>query len=117
MSAITIEPTRCGSRGQLYRVHYEGEVVIASTRVPALDACRALLARGITGRLEVWRAWKTFHDLSVDIEKGARLTVRENAQHGPRFGKWSPLAETAVSRAIGKPCAPVETDGVLEAAG
>jgi hypothetical protein len=46
---ITIEPTTIrGERGQYYRVYFEGAVLIEEP----FEACRALVARGITGRLE-----------------------------------------------------------------
>jgi hypothetical protein len=47
-----------GEREHRYRVTYEGQTLIASCRVPGLDARRALLAMGITGRLEMWRPGK-----------------------------------------------------------
>ena len=57
---ITIEPTEIrGERGQRYRVHYGDAVLIEDTWNPEFEACRALVARGITGRLDVWRAGKT----------------------------------------------------------
>ena len=34
---------------------YASETLVEGGRNPIFDACRALLARGITGRLEVWR--------------------------------------------------------------
>jgi hypothetical protein len=71
---IVIEPTSIrGERGQYYRVYFEGTVLIEDTWNPEFEACRALVARGITGRLEVWRADKHYPGLIVpDIEEGAR---------------------------------------------
>src|SRR5262249_3849430 len=92
---IFIEPTSIrGDKGQYYRVHYEGGVLIDETWNPEFEACRALLARGVTGRLEVWRAGKDYPDMLVrDIAKAAEWTVVENEQHGPRFARWRPLPE------------------------
>jgi hypothetical protein len=54
---IVIEPTTIrGERGQRYRVHHEGVVLLEDCWNPETDACRALTERGITGRLEVWRS-------------------------------------------------------------
>jgi hypothetical protein len=77
---ITIEPTSIrGERGQYYRVYFEGAVLIEDTWNPEFEACRALVARGITGRLETWRAGKSHPGMIVpDIEEGARWTVVEN---------------------------------------
>ena len=48
---IQIQPTTIrGERGQYYRVHYDGSVLIDETWNPELEACRALLARGIVGQ-------------------------------------------------------------------
>jgi len=87
---IHIEPTTIrGDRGQYYRVHYEGAPLIDETWNPELEACRALLARGIVGRLEIWRAGKPHPDMLVpDIAKAAEWTVEENEEHGPRFVRY-----------------------------
>jgi hypothetical protein len=52
---IVIEPmTIRGERGQCYRVYFEDAVLIEDTWNPEFEACRALVARGVAGRLEVW---------------------------------------------------------------
>jgi hypothetical protein len=89
--SIEIEPTTLGDRGQRYRVTYLGRVLVESTRNPEFDACRALLAQGITGRLLVRRAGRVCADLALDIERGARLTIRETDAAGPRLVRWEPL--------------------------
>jgi len=73
-------------------VAYAGSVLIKSARIPALDACRALLARGLTGKLQVWRPGSQSHDLVLDIEQAAGWTVWENEQEGPRFVRWRSFA-------------------------
>src|SRR5262249_6427729 len=84
---IDIEPTTIrGKRGQYYRVHFEGAVLIAETRNPEFEACRALSALNVTVRLEVWRFGKSHPDMLVpDIAKAAKWTVVENENQGPRF--------------------------------
>jgi hypothetical protein len=110
---IHLEPTTIrGDRGQYYRVHYRGAPIIDETWNPEFEACRALLARGIVGRLEVWRIGKSHPDMLVpDIAKAAEWTVKENETHGPRFVRWKPLPEdlsqNVVSRAPGIPPAAV----------
>ena len=90
---VTIEPTHIAlETGQRYRVHYEGRVLLENTRVPLLDACRALLAEGITGRLEMWRVGRSPRDAAVDIEVGAGWTVSETRDVGPLFARWRSFA-------------------------
>ena len=86
-------PVSLGDRGHRYRVAFRGGVLIESCRVPGLDACRALLALGITGKLEMWRPRKAWPDLQLDIERAAKLTVIENEKEGPRFGWWRPFSD------------------------
>ena len=88
---IYIEPTTIrGERGQYYRVHYEGALLIEELWNPELEACRALLARGFVGRLEVWRFGKDHPDMLIpDIAKTAECTVEENEKRGPRFVQWT----------------------------
>src|SRR5215470_2940663 len=99
---IHIEPTTIrGERGQHYRVSYQGAVLIDDTWNPQLEACRALLARGIGGRLEVWRFGKSHPDMLVpDISKAAEWTVEENQTSGPRSVWWRPRPEHLPQNAV-----------------
>jgi hypothetical protein len=91
---IWIEPLRHANgrpryskRGQLYRCRLgsaDGEVLVEGCLTPALDACRALVVRGITGRFETWREGVSYACMRGDIEKAAKLDVSEEA-HGPVF--------------------------------
>jgi hypothetical protein len=90
MHRITIEPTNLGEGGQRYRVNYAGNVLVDSSRYPEFDACRALLALGLTGKVEVWRPGAAFPAMRIDIERGARLTVSETEDHGPRMVRCRP---------------------------
>jgi len=56
----------------------DGAVLIKSSRQPLLDACRALIEMGITGRVEMWDAVRPYARMSADIEKGAKLMCRED---------------------------------------
>ena len=55
---VEFEPIGLTEHGRRCRVTYAGETLVEGRRNPIFDACRALLARGITGRLEVWRRGK-----------------------------------------------------------
>jgi hypothetical protein len=76
----------------LYDVAYQGEAIVSGSRIPEFDACRVLLDRGLTGRIILSDAVTGKDRISVDIEKGAQLTVREDAKRGPHFAKWRPFA-------------------------
>jgi hypothetical protein len=59
--------------------------LVEGRRNPIFDACRALLARGITGRLEVWRPGKQSCDTQLNIECGALFAIRETAKESLRL--------------------------------
>jgi hypothetical protein len=75
---VELEPIGLTEHGRRYRVTYSGETLVEGRRNPIFDACRTLLGRGITGRLEVWRRGKTSADMQLDIEKGARLSGHQS---------------------------------------
>ena len=98
---IWIEPLRhrdgyptYSSRGQLYRTKVgdaDGPVLCERTITPTLDSCRALFACGVTSQFEVWHEGDSFARLTGNIEKTARLVVKE----GPvRFVRYEPVATT-----------------------
>jgi hypothetical protein len=64
-------------------------------RRDAEEACRALAAQGITGRLEMWRPGRPRRDMACDIEKGAGLTVVETDAVCPSFRRWEPFRADA----------------------
>jgi hypothetical protein len=103
MHSITIEPTSLGEGGQRYRATYTGGVLVESSRNPEFDACRALRALGLTGRVDVWRPGAAFPAMSIDIERGARLTISETDDHGPRLTRWHPVPTETLRDA--DPCA------------
>jgi hypothetical protein len=104
---IEIEPCGLGHRGQLYRVHYADAVLVESSRNPEFDGARALAAKGTTGRVEVWRRGGTSRAMGLDIERAARLTVKEDDKGGLRFVRWQPHPEQARENAVS--CRPVES--------
>ena len=92
MPKVIIEPTHIsGERGQWYRVHHAGRVLIEKTWNPEYDACRALLAIGVTGRAEFWRPSATYPSSSIDIVRGAQWTIKENEHHGPIIVRYDPF--------------------------
>jgi hypothetical protein len=87
---VKIEPIGLTEQGQRYRVTYAGDTLVEGRRNPIFDACRALLARGIIGWLEVWRPRKASADMQLDIEYGAGLAVWESEKHSLRTVAWRP---------------------------
>jgi hypothetical protein len=75
----------------LYDVVFNGETIVSNSRVPEFDACRVLLARSLTGTLVLADAVTGKNRLSLDIERGAKLTVREDQNRAPRLAKWKPF--------------------------
>jgi hypothetical protein len=79
-----------------YQVEFRGEIIVARSRDPELDACRVLLGRGLRGRLTFIDADTGKSRIAVDIGRGARLTSEEGP-NGPRFAKYR---ETRVARSL-----------------
>jgi hypothetical protein len=88
---ITIEPASRGERGQRYRATYDGAVLIESSRNPEFDACRALMAQGVSGLAEIWWRGGSFPAMTLDIAGAAELTVSETDKEGPRLIRWRPF--------------------------
>ena len=107
---ISIEPTNIrGERGQYYKVIYNGAILIEDTRNPEYDACRVLLAMGITGRLQTWRQGSQAPCLRLDIENGAKVTIEEGQRAGPRLRRWEAHPDAnleAISCSRGPPQTP-----------
>ena len=76
--------TKFGNSGSLYDAIYEGELIVWSSHQPFLDACRVLLARGISGPAEMWDHIRPFPRMRSTIEAAAKLTVSEG-KGTPRF--------------------------------
>jgi len=75
------------------------------------DAARALVAFGVTGKLEVMRDDKVVS--VMDMEGAAKLTIMENAQAGPKVARGVPFSLCWVAPPAGVSGQP----SVLEPAG
>jgi hypothetical protein len=62
----------------------------------------SLLAMGVTGKLTLLDGKTGRPRLTLDIEKMASLTVREDRGRGPRFVKWKPMPDNAHQTGEGK---------------
>ena len=90
MTRIIIQPVDIrGDRGQRYAVLLGERVLVYDTRCPEHDAARALVALGITGRVEIIRGAKVA--ATMDVKTAAGLAVVENANTGRRSAVGRPL--------------------------
>jgi hypothetical protein len=78
MHKVEIELTKYTPKVGLYRVLYHGQVLVESARTPAFAACRALLARGVTGKLAVYSVGGVEPRMTMDIERAAGFTISES---------------------------------------
>ena len=76
-----------GEAGYVYSVICEGKLLVEYSRDPECDAARALLAKGITGKLTMLDGKTGVPRTIIDIEKAARLTCEETGGV-PRFRKY-----------------------------
>ena len=74
----------------LYDIEFGGEVLVSDSKDPECELARALLARGITGTVTLHNSNTGKPRIAINIEKCAKLTVRETRSHGPQFVKWRP---------------------------
>lgn len=83
--------------GALYDVVIDGERIVGRSHDPEHDACRALLAQGITGRLTFVGVDGTPRS-SIDIEPRAERTIIDDDRRGllvARYRKWPGSAAIA----------------------
>lgn len=87
---IELERSHSTAERTFVRVTFEGEQLLTSAD-PEHDACRALLARGITGTLVT--RWKgAAHDaMRLDIERAAGFRTVDARKDGPRTAPWRPF--------------------------
>jgi hypothetical protein len=77
-----------------YRVRLaDGEILLASVRVPFFAAARALLWRGHepSQMLEMRHAGSSIIALRQPLGDAAKLTVEEPAKSGPLIRRWKPF--------------------------
>src|SRR5262245_32112513 len=82
--SVELKRTRYAGTGARYRVMYLGKTLIESTRDPEFEACRALLAKGVTGTLVTYSPGSSVSRMRIDIAKGAQLMTIDNATGDPR---------------------------------
>jgi hypothetical protein len=104
MMQARIHPHWIGGRsGYAWSVLYDGELLVSRSTTPEFDAARALLAKGITGKLTLLDGKTGRPRLTLDIERCDKLTVREDRHRGPCFVQWKPMPSDAQERDEGEP--------------
>ena len=71
-----------------------GEILVSNSRSPAADACKVLVARGITGQIQVSGDVGT--PFVCDVERTAAWAPRSGASR--LIARWPHLAHIALSR-------------------
>jgi hypothetical protein len=86
----TLIPRKSGGKHYYtYSVGFAGELIVEGSSNPEHDACRAMLARGITGTLLLLDCDTGKERSRIDIERGALWFVSED-QRGFRVKRWAP---------------------------
>ena len=94
-----------GKAGYLYSVILDGKLLIERSRDPECDAARALHAMGLTGKLTLLDGKTGIPRTVVDIERAAKLTVRERDRGGISMGVWVPFSDSGLTFPV-KPHSP-----------
>lgn len=76
--------------GYLHDVEMDGELIVSRSRTPEHDFARALLARGVTGKVELFDP-SGQPRMIVDVEKMAPWTISEDDRRGLRSVRWRPF--------------------------
>ena len=82
-----------GRAGYLYSVIHDGKLLVERSRDPEFDAARALVAKGVTGKLTMLDGKTGVPRTIIDIEGAAKLRVVEESVNGLRFRKVTPAGE------------------------
>lgn len=87
MLKARLHPIRVPMVGYRYSVIFRGKLLIDRSRDPECDAARALVAKGITGKLTLLDGKTGKPRTIIDIEKAARFTAEEGP-NAPRFRRF-----------------------------
>jgi hypothetical protein len=74
------------NRGK-YDALYKGEILCRST-TPLLTAARILAARGLTGRIEMWREGSSAPAITSTVDFASGIDVQPSPQGTPRFRRF-----------------------------
>lgn len=83
--AITISK---GTKAGQFDVWHAGRKLLSGSIDPEFDACRELLASGITGRLTTYWEGKSYPCMRLDIEKAAGYMTDTDKSGAPVFRRY-----------------------------
>ena len=81
-----------GKAGYLYSVIYDGELIVNRLRDPECEAARALVAKGLTGKLTLLDGKTGIPRIVINIDKAAKLRTAEPDRGVVHFQKWAPFS-------------------------
>ena len=87
MLKARLHPIWVPTVGYRYSVIFRGKLLVERSRDPECDVARALVAKGITGKLTLLDGKTGKPRIIIDIEKADRLTAEEGP-NGPRFRRF-----------------------------
>jgi hypothetical protein len=90
-------------QGERYSVIFDGKLLVERSRDPECDAARALLALGYTGTLHMLDGKTGRPRTIIDIERAARLCVKEGPLRFPPYESRPDRAYSLESDAAGLP--------------
>ena len=91
---VILQPTHRTPKKQFYKATFNGRVIVPKSSDPEFDACRAMQALGLSGRVEFYRPGVPYPGLIIrDLDKAAGLRVVEGEGMAPAVKKWRPLDE------------------------
>src|SRR6476619_5279703 len=77
MLTARLHPIKRKRKGEVYSVMFRGQLLVERSSDPECDAARALLAKGITGKLTMLDGKTGRPRTVIDIERAALLCVKE----------------------------------------
>ena len=93
-----LHPIWTGGRdGYRYSVLYDGKLLVERSRDPETDAARALLAKGMTGKLTMLNGKTGRPRTLINIEKAAKLSTVDRQRSGLGFDKVEQTPRSAPS--------------------
>jgi hypothetical protein len=110
MSMVIRATISKGRAAGLFNIDVAGERIVENRTDAEFDACRVLLARGLTGTLITRWAGAEHDSFIIDIKRGAELAVSDC-----RFVRFRERpAQRRISRVIAAPSAGKSGSKVLE---
>ena len=100
MLTARLHPIKPKKGGEVYSVIFEGKLLVERSSDPECDAARSLLAKGVTGKLTTLDGKTGRPRTIIDIERAARLCVKE----GPlRFAPYESRPDRSLTAESDEP--------------